>query len=627
MREELDKKKDYELLNYTLRKDFFINKNLFFENLLHQCSNDCNEKYKLYCEQKKIYLNPDFLNEIKQETKLNNYYENAKRKIENENTIEILKNGLLIHEGKMLLYCIKDDKSLLLESVVNYYFNQFILLPLPNLIFNLNYIKIGDNSDNSINSINLFFEWDGCYFLNISENKNENDSYSGSDLLLPFHGEMKYKMTKKKTELLNNNILIKKDSIIFIDVKTNFPKEEEEDKNNNFENIIKVMFAKLNYFIYLYSEILKKKVKEIKIILLYDQNRLIKYKDNIIEYIDKYKNDFIDIDTYEIYFDILYIIPYISKLSLNDVTKELLEINKRIEKLEEDNKRIKQLEEENRKRIEKLEEDNKRIEKLEEENRKRIEKLEEDNKGIKPLEEDNKSIKKLEEEIEKFKNELALIKLQIYQLKQNKIKEDEKIIVDKKGKNDKRKNITPEYNNKIKKIYDNILTKDDTHKNNVSTQSKIIKTKQQLDNTLIKNKENKKRNEINQKKEYIPKKNKKNKVEIQDEKIIKQELNISGNLFIDVDNIYKLIKLKIDNNKTLLEKEKVYKLIYENCRKELNIENFNLMDYKTNHCSGNKSIIKDAFHKALKKLTKEQRKLFFNTYKFLPCMTECFNLI
>ena len=370
----------------------------------------------------------------------------------------------------------------------------------------------------------------------------------------------------------------------------------------------------------------EKKVKEIKIILLYDQNRLIKYKDYIIEYIDKYKNYFIDIDTYEIYFDILYIIPYISKLSLNNVNKELLEINKRIEKLEEDNKRIKQLEEENRKRIEKLEEDNKGIKPLEEDN-KRIKKLEEDNKGIKPLEEDNKSIKKLEEEIEKFKNELALIKLQIYQVKQNKIKEDEKIIVDKKGKNDKRKNITPEYNNKIKKIYDNILTKDDTHKNNVSTQSKIIKTKQQLDNTLIKNKENKKRNEINQKKEYIPKKNKKNKVEIQDEKIIKQELNISGNLFIDVDNIYKLIKLKIDNNKTLLEKEKVYKLIYENCRKELNIENFNLMDYKTNHCSGNKSIIKDAFHKALKKLTKEQRKLFFNTYKFLPCMTECFNLI
>ncbi len=241
---------------------------------MHQCSNDCNEKYKLYCEQKKIYLNPDFLNEIKQDTILNKYYENAKRKIENENTIEILKNGLFIHEGKMLLYCLKEDKSLLLESVVNYYFNQFILLPLPNLIFNLNYIKKGDNSDTSNNSINLFFEWDGCYFLNISKNKNENDIYSGSDLLLPFHGEMKYKINKKKTELLNNNILIKKDSIIFIEVKTNFPKEEEEDKNNNFENIIKVMFAKLNYFIYLYSEILKKKVKEIKIILIYDQNRL-----------------------------------------------------------------------------------------------------------------------------------------------------------------------------------------------------------------------------------------------------------------------------------------------------------------------------------------------------------------
>ena len=148
-----------------------------------------------------------------------------------------------------------------------------------------------------------------------------------------------------------------------------------------------------------------------------------------------------------------------------------------------------------------------------------------------------------------------------------------------------------------------------------------------------------------QKKENISIRNKKSKVEIQDEKILNKKLDISdiskngnknqseigvknrnGNVFI-ADNIYRLIHLKINNNEKLLEKEKVYKLMYENCRKELNIESFSLMEYKTNHCSGDKSTIKDAFHKALKELTKKQRKLFFSTYRFIPCMTVCYELI
>ena len=51
------------------------------------------------------------------------------------------------------------------------------------------------------------------------------------------------------------------------------------------------------------------------------------------------------------------------------------------------------------------------------------------------------------------------------------------------------------------------------------------------------------------------------------------------------------------------------------------------MDYKTNHCSGAKAKVKDAFHKALKNLTKEQRNLFFTNYRFLPCMSVCSKLI
>ena len=760
MSEEVNENRNSQILNFNLRKDYFINKNSYFQNLLSQCPVES----KGFIKSKKICQSLDFGKRIEEENILFDFFTKAKNNIENENIIEILKNGLFFYDKKILLYCKKDEetedkflcninnikcidhliydqqkndlineenisfksnskykndfmtglknRALVLESIVNYFFMQFPIVPLPNLIFNLDYSKKAKKSDTSIN---LFFEWDGCYIL---DNGEKNDISFGPGLSLPFHNEMKYKITKKKTEAINNNILIKKDSIILIEVKTHFPKEIEEDKNNNLENIIKVMFTKLNYFIYLYSKILLIKAKEIKIILLYDQNRLINYKNNIIEYIDKYKNNFTDIDTYELYFDILYIIPYISKLSLNNINNKLLEANKRIEKLEENNKRI--------------------------------QKLEEENKRIKILEENNKRIQKLEEENEKFKNELALIKLQLSQLKQNKIEEDEKSSIKKdkyekiemknilveKEKNDipkKTENVTPEYKNKITKIYANILTQDeillnennentkkiDTDKNSISTPSKIIKIKQIKNNpqTNMKNdinekislnnqeklndnqkiEENKKyEQEINeikiknygvnlnqneskseyelkkdnkqkvdeskkdskndneiipiklvniQKKENISIRNKKSKVEIQDEKILNKKLDISdiskngnknqseigvknrnGNVFI-ADNIYRLIHLKINNNEKLLEKEKVYKLMYENCRKELNIESFSLMEYKTNHCSGDKSTIKDAFHKALKELTKKQRKLFFSTYRFIPCMTVCYELI
>lgn len=87
------------------------------------------------------------------------------------------------------------------------------------------------------------------------------------------------------------------------------------------------MFAKLNNFVYLHSQMLKKTINEIKIILLYDQNRLVKYKDNIYNYLEKYKSIFKLIGNYEIYFDILYIIPSIGKLSLNHINQKLLETN------------------------------------------------------------------------------------------------------------------------------------------------------------------------------------------------------------------------------------------------------------------------------------------------------------
>ena len=453
------------ILNYALRKEYFVNKNLYFKDLHSQCSNIC---HKSFCLLNKVYQSEDFGKKIKEEKIINDYYENAKKNLENAKTIEILKNGLFIYARKMLLYCVKDEeiednylsdvnniscikhedydklennssneansagdnisksfksdskydknamtglknRGFVLESLANFFFRQFQIMPLPNLLINLDYVKGGKKSENSIN---LFYEWDGCYLL--EDNENKNDVTFETDFALPFNKEIQYKISHdNKTEKINNNILIKKNSIIFIEEKTHFPKEIEENKNNNLENIIKVMFLKLNYFTSLYSKILKNKVKEIKIILLYDQNHLRDYKKTIEEFIDKYKNDFLSIKDYEIYFDILYIIPYISKLSLNQMNKKLLEANEKIEILEKEIEKIKILE------------------------------------------------KEKEKENEKVKKELELIKLKLGLVEDKSSPSADKNIIEKSSNIPKTEISTPEYDRKKLKIYSNIIIKDE----------------------------------------------------------------------------------------------------------------------------------------------------------------------
>ena len=333
------------LLNYSLRKEYFVDKHLYFKNIYSQCSNKSHKSFGLL---DKIYQSQDFRIKIKEQKIINDHYENTKKNMENSKIIEILKNGLFIYAKKMLLYCIKDksiksnsknnnnkadlkNRDFVQESFVNFFFSPFQIMPLPNLLFNLDYKRSGKKIDNSIN---LFYDWDGCYLLEDSKNKNDVTFKTG--YILPLCKEMKYKITQnKKTEQINNNISIKNISIIFIEVKTHFQNEKEENRNNNFENIIKVMFLKLNYFMNLYSKILQKSVKEIIIILIYEQNNLINYHKNIDEFIDKYKNDFLLMKDYEIYFEIHYLIPYIKNITLNGINQKLLELNKRIKKLEE----------------------------------------------------------------------------------------------------------------------------------------------------------------------------------------------------------------------------------------------------------------------------------------------------
>ena len=340
----MDDENDLIDLNYGLQPKYFVDRITYFKGLAEKSSNPQNKKF---FNSNSILIEEDFKDKIKGEEILNKYYSCAFEKLMKDETIKILENGIFIYNGKLLLYCVKNDnmtgiknRALVLESLVNFYFRQLKILPLPSLLINLNYKK-SDKKNTKYdpeknvqkapqeNKINLFFEFDGCYLF-----EGQNDITFSDDIIKPFNKETKYKVSaKEETKIIQNDILIKNNSIVLIEVKTHFPKLKEEDQRTNLENIIKMMFIKLNYFVDLYHEILQKKFEEIKLILLYDQNRLSNYEnDIIINIIDKNKDRFKDLGECDLYFDIVYIIPSIGKISLNYISQKL-------QKLEEDKKK------------------------------------------------------------------------------------------------------------------------------------------------------------------------------------------------------------------------------------------------------------------------------------------------
>ena len=331
----MDDENDLIDLNYGLQPKYFVDRITYFKGLAEKSSNQQN---KVFFNSNSILIEEDFKDKIKGEEILNKYYSCAFEKLMKDETIKILENGIFIYNGKLLLYCVKNDnmtgiknRALVLESLVNFYFRQLKIVPLPSLLINLNYKK-SDKKNTKYdpeknvqkapqeNKINLFFEFDGCYLF-----EGKNDITFSDDIIKPFNKETKYKVSaKEETKIIQNDILIKNNSIVLIEVKTHFPKLKEEDQRTNLENIIKMMFIKLNYFVDLYHEILQKKFEEIKLILLYDQNRLSNYENNIIiNIIDKNKDRFKDLGECDLYFDIVYIMPSIGKISLNYISQKL----------------------------------------------------------------------------------------------------------------------------------------------------------------------------------------------------------------------------------------------------------------------------------------------------------------
>ena len=142
---------------------------------------------------------------------------------------------------------------------------------------------------------------------------------------------------------------------------------------------------------------------------------------------------------------------------------------------------------------------------------------------------------------------------------------------------------------------------------------------------LIVNKSNNNK-EIN---EQIPK-NVKKKTKTKDNKIkdIKNEIiEHNDDTKNVIDDYYPKIKQKLINKINLLEKEEIYRKIYEKCKEELKVDNFSLSQYNKDHTSKKAAGITNIFHQALKNLTTKERKIFFEAYNFKKCMSECWPLI
>ena len=559
----MDDENNMIYLKYGLQPKYFVDRITYFKGLAEKCSNPQNKKF---FNSNSILIEEDFKDKIKGEEILNKYYSCAFEKLMKDETIKILENGIFIYNGKLLLYCVKNDnmtgiknRALVLESLVNFYFRQLKILPLPSLLINLNYKK-SDKKNTKYdpeknvqkapqeNKINLFFEFDGCYLF-----EGKNDITFSDDIIKPFNKETKYKVSdKEETKIIQNDILIKNNSIVLIEVKTHFPKLKEEDQRTNLENIIKMMFIKLNYFVDLYHEILQKKFEEIKLILLYDQNRLSNYEnDIIINIIDKNKDKFQALNKYDLYFDIVYIIPSIGKISLNYISQKLQKLEEQNKIINEENKVIK---EENKI----IKEENKNIKEqheiIKEEKIKsdlRIAALE---KGIEEIKSKNSDsrIAELEKELEEIKKKLNILNMDNIKQKP----ELKNLSGTSENKNEKNQitkrigiyisnNINEEYNtinNIPEKILENNINNITESSQKSETKPEIIQKKNMIDdkssNTSKKEKINKKNEEEvkievnNPKQTEVKINNEKEKVnpkveKIKDEKIEEQKENIT----------------------------------------------------------------------------------------------------
>jgi len=610
---------DSELIKYQLLPQFFCSKKEFFNDLKKNKPKQKNVDFLTgLLTQYKVGGNYDFEMAINNTKMFKDFYSQTCKNLD-EDKIKLLENGIFFYDNKALLYCIKDKKvedeflnkieniesishteydlikdnskksglssgsnkkshksnskesdkpkkksnkmsgienrAIALESLVNFNLKELNTISLPDLIFNLTYVpKDVDNS------IGLFYEWDSCLLY-----KEANDCEINNLIPFPFYKQKKYKINLNgEIKQINDRFFLLKDSINFIEVKSHFPKEHEESEKQNISNIIITMMKKLNYFMEIYQK-LKIDIKNINIILLYNQNLIKNFKETIKEYIQESKkllNDKMKI--YDIFFEIIYINPSIGKISLEYIRKRMeeykLELGKSNDKINSLNEKIDSMKKQ-----------------YENELNDKIEVLKAQHKN--EIDESNTKIKVLEEQISDLQskfNEFLKIGSQ----------KDNTIISPIKDEIQEIKGIEK----KEVKIF-NIKDKVQIFEPKISQNIEDNKTnKNIIINNTIQMSENK------------------NIIKINDTK--NDEVS---------DYIYENIKNKFK----LKDSEKIYVKMYEKFIQNLNVSSASLIKYKNNHTNKVPEKITKAFHAALDSLTKNEKDLFFEEYKFQKCMLSC----
>lgn len=628
-----------EIIKYELLPQFFCPKEEYFKNLKKKIPlSQKNVEYLFgMFNQYKVGGNYEFEMAMKNKKMFNEFYIQACKNLD-EKEIKLLQNGIFFYDKRALLYCIKDNKvedeflsnieniesishteydlkkdnskksdlssgsnkkshksnskgsdkpkkksnkmsglenrAIALESLVNFNLKELNTISLPDLIFNLTY-----KPNNDDNSIGLFYEWDCCLLY-----KEANDYEIKNVIPFPFYKQKKYKINlNKEIEQINDSFFLLKNSINFIEVKTHFPKEHEESENQNISNIIMTMMTKLNYFVEIYQN-LKIDIKTINIILLYNQNLIKNFKGTIKEYIQKNKkllND--NMEKYDLFFEIVYINPSIGKISLDYIRKKMEEYKYELDK------------------------SNDKMESLEKQYKNELN----DKMNSLKIQYKNDLNDKIDSLKIKYENELNVLKSQHkIELDESntKIKVLEEKFSDLQSKfNELLKMRSEEDNTIISPIKDKIqeIKEIDKKEDKISN----IKDKVQIFEPKISQKNE--NNKIN--KSIIIN----NKIQLSENKNIMKINDIKNDEFSDY--IYENIKTKF----ALKDFEKVYVKMYEEFIQNLNVTSASLIQYKNNHTSRIPVKITEAFHKALNSLTKREKDLFFEVYKFKKCMLVC----
>ena len=191
----------------------------------------------------------------------NNSFKNKKSKSDKNGTNQILSSAEYNTEKLSGL----KNRAISLESLVNFNFRQLNIITLPDLIF---------NTTDYNNRLFLYREIDGAY---LNDSITDID-YNNLKYIIPFNVEKIYhvRSDRKTLSIENNKFIILKNSILLLEVKTHFPREQKENsKKQILENVIKDLLEKVQYFMRVYKDILQDiKIKNIQLFLLYDQNKL-----------------------------------------------------------------------------------------------------------------------------------------------------------------------------------------------------------------------------------------------------------------------------------------------------------------------------------------------------------------